>query len=161
MIYNYKWKDKANIPNHKNSRYRFAFWLKWPIFINHIKLNMKKLIIALFITFASTTAFAQTTIAVKDAAKHIGENVTICDKIYGGKFLSGAGLTLIDMGGAHPNEVVTLLIKGDDRKKFKEAPEDAFKGKAVCVTGTLVDYKGKPEIIITDPAQIKLAEVKL
>jgi micrococcal nuclease len=122
---------------------------------------MKKLCIALFISFASATAFAQTTIAVKDASKHIGETVTICDKIYGGKFLSGAGLTLIDMGGAHPNEVLTLLIKGDDRKKFKDAPEETFKDKAVCVTGTLVDYKGKPEIIITDPAQIKLAEIKM
>jgi micrococcal nuclease len=122
---------------------------------------MKKLSIALFITFASATAFAQTSIAIKDAAKHIGENVTICDKIYGGKFLSGAGLTLIDMGGAHPNEVLTILIKGDDRKKFKDAPEDTFKGKAVCVTGTLVDYKGKPEIVITDPTQIKIAEIKM
>jgi hypothetical protein len=116
---------------------------------------MKKLSIVLLITFASAAAFAQTTIAVKDAAKHIGENVTICDKIYGGKFLNGAGLTLLDMGGAHPNEVLTLLIKGDDRKKFKDAPEDAFKGKSVCVTGTLVDYKGKPEIIITEATQIK------
>jgi hypothetical protein len=122
---------------------------------------MKKLSITLFITFVSATAFAQTTIAIKDAAKHIGESVTICDKIYGGKFLNGANLTLIDMGGSHPNEVVTLLIKGDDRKKFKDAPEEAFKNKAVCVTGTLVDYKGKPEIIITDPAQIKPAEIKM
>ena len=120
---------------------------------------MKKLCIALFISFASATAFAQTTIAIKDASKHIGESVTICDKIYGGKFLNGAGLTLIDMGGAHPNEVLTLLIKGDDRKKFKDAPEDAFKDKAVCVTGTLVDYKGKPEIIITNPNDITIIPI--
>jgi DNA/RNA endonuclease YhcR with UshA esterase domain len=27
-------------------------------------------------------------------------------------------------------------------------------GQTVCVTGTIVMYKGKPEIVITDPKQI-------
>jgi DNA/RNA endonuclease YhcR with UshA esterase domain len=27
--------------------------------------------------------------------------------------------------------------------------------KVITVTGEVIDYKGKPEIIITDPAQIK------
>lgn len=120
---------------------------------------MKKLAFILFIGFASVKTYAQTTtVAAKDAAKHIGETVTICDKIYGGKFLEGPGITLLDMGGAHPNEALTLMIKGDDRKKFTGNPEDSFKNKAVCVTGTIIDYKGKPEIIITDASQIKLNE---
>ncbi|EHQ27280.1 hypothetical protein [Mucilaginibacter paludis] len=119
---------------------------------------MKKIGFILLIGFASVKTFAQTTIDAKDAAKHIGEKVTICDKIYGGKFLSGGGITLLDLGAAHPNELLTLLIKGDDRKKFKDAPEVAFKNKAVCVTGTVIDYKGKPEIVITEADQIKLTE---
>lgn len=117
---------------------------------------MKKISIALFIAFAAMNASAQTTITAKDAAKHIGEEVTICDKIFSGKFLAGPGLTLLDVGGSHPNEVLSLVIKGDDRKKFSTAPEDKFKGQQVCITGKLIDYKGKPEIMITDTAQIKL-----
>jgi micrococcal nuclease len=118
---------------------------------------MKKISIALFIAFAAMKASAQTTtIEAKDAAKHIGEEVTICDKIFSGKFLAGPGLTLLDVGGSHPNEVLSLVIKGDDRKKFSAAPEDKFKGQQVCVTGKLIEYKGKPEIMITDTAQIKL-----
>jgi hypothetical protein len=119
---------------------------------------MKKLSIILLIGFASVKTYAQTTITAKDAAKHTGENVTICDKIYGGKFISGAGITLLDLGAAHPNQELTLLIKGDDRKKFTGNPEDIFKDKNVCVTGTVIDYKGKPEIVITDPAQIKVSD---
>jgi hypothetical protein len=119
---------------------------------------MKKLAFILFIGFASVKTFAQTTIDAKDAAKHVGESVIINDKIYGGKFLAGPGLTLLDVGGSHPNEALVLLIKGDDRKKFASGPEDMFKGKAVTVTGTIVDYKGKPEIIITEATQIKLTE---
>ena len=121
---------------------------------------MKKISLLLFIAFVSAKAFSQTpvTIPAKEAAKHIGETVTICDKIYGGKFLEGPGLTLLDMGGAHPNEVLTLLIKGDDRKKFKTAPEEAFKNKAVCVIGKVIDYKGKPELVVTEAEQVKVTE---
>jgi hypothetical protein len=111
--------------------------------------------ICLFISFFCLKAAAQTTIAAKDAAKHLNENVVVCDEIYGGKYLSGADITLLDVGGSHPNEQLTLVIKGDDRKKFTTPPEEAFKEKKVCITGQIVDYKGKPEIIITDPSQIK------
>lgn len=119
---------------------------------------MKKFIIltGLIITTAGAKLFAQTNITAKDAAKHIKEKVVVTDQVYGGKFLSNAGITLIDVGGAHPNEALTLLIKGDDRKKFKDAPEEALKGKKVIITGEVIDYKGKPEIVITDPAQIKV-----
>lgn len=119
---------------------------------------MRKLILftGFILASASVKSFAQTNISAKDAGKHIKEKVVVCDQIYGGKFLNNSGITLIDMGGAHPNELLTLLIKGDDRKKFKDAPEESLKGKKVCVTGQIVDYKGKPEIIITDPAQIRV-----
>lgn len=121
---------------------------------------MKKIILlaGIFIAIASVRAFSQTTISAKDAAKHLNEKVTICDQVSGGKFLSGSNLTLIDVGGSHPNELLTLLIKGDNRKKFKSAPEEDFKGKKVCITGQVIDYKGKPEIEITDPGQITVQQ---
>ncbi|PTQ98077.1 hypothetical protein C8P68_103237 [Mucilaginibacter yixingensis] len=120
---------------------------------------MKKLLVSLLIITAGFKAFGQTppTIAAKDAAKHLNEKVRICDKVYGGKYFSNSGLTLLDVGGNHPNEALTLVIKADDRKKFKTAPEEMFKGKAVCVIGTIIDYKGKPEIEITDAEQLKEA----
>jgi len=118
---------------------------------------MKKIIglTALFITTFAITSSAQS-ITAKEAAKHLNEKVMVCDQVYGGKFLSSSNITLIDVGGNHPNELLTLFIKGDDRKKFKIAPEEAFKGKKVCITGQIIDYKGKPEIVITDTLQIKL-----
>ncbi|MDB5115090.1 MAG: hypothetical protein JWQ79_582 [Mucilaginibacter sp.] len=119
---------------------------------------MKKFILftSLFIAIATANVFSQTTITAKEAAKHINEKVVVCDQVYGGKFLSGSNITLIDVGGSHPDELLTLIIKGDDRKKFKTEPEEALKGKKVCITGQLIDYKGKPEIVITDPEQIKV-----
>ncbi|QJD94539.1 hypothetical protein HH214_00950 [Mucilaginibacter robiniae] len=115
----------------------------------------KKVIFGLFMLLGTSKVFSQTAITAKDAAKHINEQVTITDKVFGGKFLSNSNITLLDIGGTHPNELLTLLIKGDDRKKFSTPPEEAFKNKQVTITGTVIDYKGKPEIIITSPDQIK------
>lgn len=114
-----------------------------------------KLILSAAFLLVCINSFGQTKITAKDAPKHLNENVMVCDQIFGGKYLSGAGLTLIDVGGSHPNELLTLVIKADDRKKFTSPPEDTFKGKKVCITGQIIDYKGKPEIMITDPGQIK------
>jgi len=114
-----------------------------------------KLIFIVLTLFVSLNAFSQTKIIAKEASRHLNEKVMVCDQVYGGKYLSGAHLTLIDVGGSHPDELLTLVIKGDDRKKFTSAPEDSFKGTKVCITGQIIDYKGKPEIMITDPEQIK------
>src|SRR6202012_3180587 len=118
---------------------------------------MKKII--LFVSIISqfdVTASAPTTLPSKDAAKHINEKVTICDKIWSTKLLDGSNMTFLDMGGYHPNQLLTIVIKGEDRSKFKDKPEDAYKGRQVCVTGTVIDFKGKPEIVVTDPDQLKL-----
>ena len=114
-----------------------------------------KLFFSAAILFFCSAAFSQTRIAAKEASKHLNEKVMVCDRISGGKYLDHSNITLIDVGGNHPHELLTLVIKGNDRKKFKTAPEDAFKGKKVCITGQIIDYKGKPEIVITDPEQIK------
>jgi hypothetical protein len=117
---------------------------------------MKKLLFTASALLLSIGCFAQTKIEAKDAAKHLNEKVSICDKVFGGKFFTSSSLTLLDVGGNHPNEFLTLVIKAEDRKKFTTAPEDFYKGKNVCVTGKVIDFKGKPEVIITDPEQLKV-----
>ncbi|WDF56747.1 hypothetical protein [Mucilaginibacter sp. KACC 22063] len=118
---------------------------------------MKKLLfIFLFAATANFKGFAQTKIEAKDAAKHLNGNVTICDKIADGKYFSNSQTTLLNVGAPHPNELLTLVIKGDDRKKFSEDPEKLFKNKKVCITGKVIDFKGRPEIVITEASQITL-----
>jgi len=48
------------------------------------------------------------------------------------------------------------MINGKDRSKFPVVPEDAFKDKNICVTGKVIQYKGKPEIVVDDPSQITI-----
>ena len=56
-------------------------------------------------------------------------------------------------GMPYPNEVFTAVIFVSSRPKFG-TPETTFRGKRVCVTGQVRNYRGKPEIIVSDPSQL-------
>lgn len=126
----------------------------------YIYIMKRTVILSLFMMLAAYSASAQTTIAAKDATKHIGETVVITDKVYGTKLFDNTNMTLLDLGGSHPNQYLTVVINGADRAKFKDKPEEYYKGATVSVTGKVIDYKGKPEIIITDPKDLKKIEQK-
>jgi hypothetical protein len=117
---------------------------------------MNRLItIALLAALFSFNASAQATIAAKDAGKHIGQTVKICDKVYNGKFISVSNITVLYLGGDYPNQALTVIISGAGRSTFKGRPEVDDKGKDFTVTGKLINYQGKPGIVISRPAQLK------
>ena len=59
---------------------------------------MKKIILfAAIAALFTIKASAQTAISAKDAAKHINEKVTICDKIWSTKLLDGSNMTFLDL----------------------------------------------------------------
>ena len=61
------------------------------------------------------------------------------------------------MGKAYPSRKrFTVVIWGENRAKFKRAPEKMYRGKTIAVTGTIRLYKGLPEMIVTSPKQIKV-----
>lgn len=96
---------------------------------------MKKTYILLCFTLLVFSASAQTKIAAKDAANYVGKPVTVCDKVYSTKLITGSNMTLLNLGGYYPNQLLTIMIKGADRIKFKGQPEVDLKGKDICVTG--------------------------
>ena len=118
---------------------------------------MKKLLIltafaALFIYKAS----AQATVAVKNAAKHIGQTVTISDKVYSGQLVKSTGMIILDIGGYEPEQLLTVMIPNTYRHSFKGHPEIDYRGKDVIIKGKLIAYKGKPAMVITDPKLLKI-----
>ena len=51
---------------------------------------------------------------------------------------------------------IKVVILGSSRPNFKEKPELYYDNKKVCVTGTIKEYKGKPEMIINNESEIKI-----
>jgi hypothetical protein len=94
-------------------------------------------------------------VAAKDVANHVGDNVTVIGTLVSGKLIEGNGTTLLNIGGENPNQDFTIVINSEDRSKFGK-PEIDFKGKRIIVHGKVVDYKGKPEIVVTEPKDFQL-----
>ena len=118
--------------------------------------SLMKKIIPIFLFLFSLKSLGQQRIPSAEIASHMGDSVTICDKVYGARYLERISLTMMNVGKEFPNQLLTLVIKGADRSKFNFKPEDVFAGRRVCVTGRITEYAGKPQIVITEPRQIKL-----
>ena len=89
------------------------------------------------------------------AKNHFRETATLCGVVVSTKYAESSrrSPTFLDLDNPHPREPFTIVIWGTDRAKFG-APEATYAGKRVCVTGMIEEYRGTPEIVVTDPAQI-------
>jgi len=113
---------------------------------------MKKLFLLSLLVSVGYLAKSQTLVLAKDAAQYVGKTVTICDSVYSVKALDK--LSLINLGGAYPKELITVVINKEDQEKFPSEPSAMFMGNNICVTGVVSDFKGKKQIVVTDPKQI-------
>ncbi len=111
--------------------------------------------LSLLLAPVASGASAAAPITPEQAAAHIGEMATVCGTVVDAKFANNVKgqPTFLNFGRAHPNEIFTVLIWGINRAKFA-SPESRLVGKRVCVTGLIQLYRGKPEIIATDPQQL-------
>jgi len=106
---------------------------------------------------AAITTYGADALDPADAVNHIGEKATVCGEVTGAKFSSHRKRkpTFIDFGPPHPNQLFTALIWGENRDRFDYVPESLL-GKTICVSGTITEHKGKPEIKVSDPSQIQV-----
>ena len=97
-------------------------------------------------------------ITPEEAYKYIGETKTVCGTVASATYAvrSSGKPTFLNLNKPYPNHVFTIVICGSDRGKFKNPPEVFFKGKEVCVTGLITTYRGKPQIEVSEPSQIKI-----
>ena len=95
-------------------------------------------------------------LSAKEAASHIGEMASVCGIVASAKYaISSRGSpTFLNLDEPYPRHVFTAVIWGDDRTKFPVTPE-SLAGASVCVDGTISEYKGKPQIIVTNPKQLR------
>jgi hypothetical protein len=118
---------------------------------------MKKFYIAAFFVTISQLAVAQT-LSPEDAAKRVGDSITVCGQIYGGRYFetSKGSPTLLNMGAAFPASPITIMIPGDVRSKLGFIPEAELKDKNICVRGRVILFKDRPEIIIYSASQLEV-----
>jgi hypothetical protein len=60
-------------------------------------------------------------------------------------------MTLVNLGAEYPNQLLTVVLKGDTKGLSKQ-----IDSKVLSVKGKLELYKDKPEIVVTDARQIQI-----
>ena len=93
-----------------------------------------------------------------EACDHIGERTTVCGPVVSATWATGSKgkPTFLNIGAPYPDPGrFTVIIWGDYRGNFSQAPEDYYSGKTICVTGLIIEYQGIAEIEVKTPSQIQ------
>lgn len=108
-------------------------------------MHLLRLTLALLV--CSFPALAQE-IPATEAAKHVGENATVCGTIASEHTAttSKGTPTFLNLDRPYPEQVFTLLIWGDDRDRVSTLPESG----RICGVGVITAYRGAPEIVLRD-----------
>lgn len=114
---------------------------------------MKKLLV-IGLLFATVAVKAQSNTSVDTSM--VGKNLTVCgyvEKVGQSK----SGITFINY--AEKDSPYTGVIYAKDSINFTEyKPKDFLMGKQVCISGVVSLFKGKPQIVISSPKQIRIQE---
>jgi DNA/RNA endonuclease YhcR with UshA esterase domain len=99
-------------------------------------------------------------IASADAQNHIGETTMVCGPVASARYFDSAPgkPTLLNFDRPYPNHTFTVVVPGSARGRFREGPESLFRGKTICVTGRITNYRGKAEIVVEDPSRIVIQD---
>ena len=121
--------------------------------------RLSNVLLTLF--FIGVPSFAAESLEPEEAANHIGEQATVCGMVASSKFATQARgkPTFLNLGKPYPEHVFTALVWGSDRQAFSYAPESLL-GTEICVHGAIAAFRGKPEIVVTQPSQITKATVQ-
>jgi hypothetical protein len=88
---------------------------------------------------------------LQDIGKAAGKVVSTTGKVFSVKDIGS--MVLVNLGAAYPNQLLTIALKGDAKPLGSQ-----MEGKTVTVEGTVIDYKGKPQILITETSKISISK---
>jgi hypothetical protein len=95
-------------------------------------------------------------IAPADAAQHVGKEVVVEGVVVQVSVSTPSEPIYLNFGARYPKHVFAAVVFAEKRALFADAGK--WEGKKVRVTGTVQLYRGKPEIVLNDPAQVVLAK---
>lgn len=106
-----------------------------------------------------TVSLGADTVSWNEAGNFIGQMKTVCGNVVRTTFAENTTgqPTYLDVGRAYPDPSrFSVIIWGKQRANFPTPPETMYRGKMICVTGTIQTYKGVAQIEVRTPAQIEI-----
>jgi DNA/RNA endonuclease YhcR with UshA esterase domain len=88
-------------------------------------------------------------IKLEDVKGSIGKDVTVTGRVYSSKDIGS--MVLVNLGAVYPNQLLTVVLKGDAKQLAGQITD-----KTITVQGKVIDFKGKPEIVVTDTKAVNI-----
>ena len=97
-------------------------------------------------------------VAAEAAGEYVGQRAEVCGAVAEVVRVADVGgtPTFVNLGGEHPDQAFTAVIWAEARRRWETAPEDLYRGRSICVTGTVERHEGTPQIVVSVPNQIRL-----
>ena len=111
---------------------------------------MKKTLLLLTAIICLCSISQAGAITPQEAKDHVGEVTTVTGSVDGFKSLPRE--TFLNMGGQYPNHAFTVFCL--TKTGITASKLQPFAGKVIAVTGKIVLYRGKPEIVLNSLSQI-------
>ena len=120
------------------------------------------LILSRVIDTDSSPPEPEITITAAEAGEYSGSVAEVCGQVASADYLPNVNgqPTFLNLDEAHPNQVFTAVIFGDNRPRFSAPPEQVYLNRNVCVSGTIRIHEGVPQIVVSNPGQIALSEAE-
>jgi hypothetical protein len=93
-------------------------------------------------------------IGTAEAGRYYNESMVVTGKVV--QVSSRPTITFINLDRTGPNSPLAVVIFPENLGKFGDLQR--FNGKSVEISGTITEYRNKPEIVLESPDQIKLVE---
>lgn len=113
---------------------------------------MKFILTSLLLTLCCAVQ-AQKKIELQDISRHVGDSVIVGGKVASSRAVNGGKLLLINLGGAYPNQLLTVVLNEELQKALEESLKREL--QTLSVAGKVELYRDKPQIVLKSPAQIQ------
>jgi hypothetical protein len=99
----------------------------------------------------------QVTIESSQAAGHIGTTAEVCGRVTSADFAPhiGGEPTFLNFGEPFPRHHFTVVIWGESLHRWDVPPHRLYADRDICVTGTIREHRDKPQIVVSEPGNIR------
>ena len=114
---------------------------------------MRSHTVLLAASFLAASAGMAQTLTTAQAREHDGDHVTICGTVKNEHTAESAKgkPTFLDMDSSFPEPVFVLVVWDEDRPQVGSLPPVKTH---LCATGTINYYRGVPQMVVKNKAQI-------
>jgi hypothetical protein len=102
------------------------------------------------------TGYRLPSIPAYDAIDYVGEVVRIYGRVFEVHYEYDTDDYFLYFGDYYPYQDFTIIISGEEARRFSRRPERVFQRADIAVTGYVTEFENRPEVVVRRASQIDM-----